>query len=87
MKTTTVISKFKKVGIEFKLERTTFRAQSKTQLISFHDQDGDAICLSTSKLSTLEKDQESQTYEDISYRTYHESVKTAIEWVQRQDNK
>lgn len=87
MKTKTVINKFKKVGIEFKQSGNKFEGKSETQLITFHDQNGDAVCLGTCDLATNYQDRLDHIYHDVSYKTWHESVKGAIEWVQMWDER
>jgi hypothetical protein len=87
MKTKTVINKFKKVGIEFKQDGNKFEAKSETQLITFHDQNGDAVCLGTSDIATNMQDRLDMIYQDIGYKTWHDSVKGAIEWVAMYDER
>jgi len=88
MKTKTVINKFKKIGIEFKEnDNGVLIANSETQEIRLYDQDGTVATLSTSTLATLNSDVDAHIYTDCSYRTFHDSAKSAVEWVQRYDNK
>ena len=86
MMTKTIISKFKKMGINFKKEEHgNWIATSKTQTIEFSDQDGEAVCLCTYRTATAEADRIDRMYTDSSYQRFHDTVKSAINTVLDKD--
>lgn len=88
MKTKTVINKFKKIGIEFterKDRPSILEAKSETQLITIHSQGDEVATLSTCDAVTNYEDRLNYIYTDCSYKTFHDSAKSAVEWVQEWD--
>lgn len=82
MKINTVINKFKKIGIEIESnDGRKYQGKSESQIITFWNQNGDVTSLSTCDRSTNDQDRERFIYEDIGYKTFHDSAKAAVEWV------
>ena len=83
MKTSSIISKFSKVGITFTTtphcNTTAYEAESKALKIGFTCRDGQA-----GSVSTWAKEADLQSH-SFSGKDHHESIKSAVQWVLRQD--
>ena len=88
MKTINLIKKLNKAGIEVKAiesRNNRYEGKTKSQVINFYDQDGEATCISCYDLSMTEEEKMNYSYQDCSYRTYFDTAKHLIEWVLRHD--
>ena len=85
MKTSSIISKFSKVGITFSttpiLTSVAYVAESKNMMIGFTSRDGKA-----SSVATWAKGADLQSH-SFTGKDYHKSIRDVVQWVLRQDSR
>jgi len=76
MKTKSILNAIKKTGLKLEISGNTYSVTNGNTLLRFHDQGGQAICLST---KPVDNHGDTNPFNSNCYTSYWSSMKVAIE--------